>query len=208
MGSFAIDYVYGDVWARPQLPRQDRCLAVVAFMVAFSLPDDLRVYLNAALNLGFSPSEMDDAMLQAASYGGIPFALAGMRALNDVVRQRSGQTELPARDGAEPKGTAERLAAAAATMLRPRKQVSKDTSAEDDRSRSEENTRRELRGQGSVGTLGMLFSYGEGLATQTAVRALPAALQRGPADRTGGACRMCWQAIFAGPWPWACRGDR
>ncbi len=113
LGSFGIDYVLGDVWARPQLSRRDRSLIVIAILAAFGRDDELRYHVGAGLNHGLSREEIEEIMLQVAGYAGFPFAIGGMTIASKVFARLDGVDRLPKRAGAAEKDDAQRRADAA-----------------------------------------------------------------------------------------------
>jgi 4-carboxymuconolactone decarboxylase len=45
-------YAWGEIWSRPGLPRETRSLITLAMMVALNRPDELRMHIRAAFNVG------------------------------------------------------------------------------------------------------------------------------------------------------------
>src|SRR5262245_20868523 len=67
-------YAWGEVWARPALPRHTRSLLTLAMLVALNRPDEFRLHVRAAAANGVSRDEIKEVLLQAAIYCGIPAA--------------------------------------------------------------------------------------------------------------------------------------
>src|SRR5712692_10002902 len=67
-------YAWGEIWARPGLPRQARSLISLAMMVALNRSDELRLHLRAALNNGVTRDEIKEVLLQTSIYCGVPAA--------------------------------------------------------------------------------------------------------------------------------------
>ena len=67
-------YAWGEVWARPGLPRHTRSLLTIAMMVALGHTDELRMHLRAAANNGVTRDEIKETLLQCAIYCGVPAA--------------------------------------------------------------------------------------------------------------------------------------
>ena len=67
-------YAWGEVWARPGLPRHTRSLLAIAMMVALRHTDELRMHLRAAANNGVTRDEIKETLLQCAVYCGLPAA--------------------------------------------------------------------------------------------------------------------------------------
>ena len=77
-------YAWGDIWARPGLPRHTRSLITIAMMIALNRSDELRLHLRAAANNGVKRSEIQEVLLQAAIYCGVPAANHAFHLAADV----------------------------------------------------------------------------------------------------------------------------
>ncbi len=64
-------YGYGEVWGRPGLPLRERSFITVGILAALRESDQLHIHINNALNLGITPEEVHEALLQAGVYGGL-----------------------------------------------------------------------------------------------------------------------------------------
>ena len=69
-------YAWGEVWARPGLPRKTRSLLTLALMVALGRSEELRMHLRAASRIGVTREEIAEVLLQTAIYCGVPAANA------------------------------------------------------------------------------------------------------------------------------------
>jgi 4-carboxymuconolactone decarboxylase len=72
-------YAWGEVWARPGLPRHTRSLLTVAMLVALNRTEELRLHLRAAANNGVTRDEIKEVLLQSAIYCGVPAANMAFR---------------------------------------------------------------------------------------------------------------------------------
>lgn len=108
LGSFAQDFVLGDLWSRPQLSRRDRSMIVVAFLATLGSEDELRLHLQGAMNHGLTRTELEELLIHVAAYAGFPTALPAARILDEVLAAQDGVDRLAPRDTARPKGDAER----------------------------------------------------------------------------------------------------
>lgn len=77
----AIQYGYGVIWFRPGLTPRQRALLAVAAFTAMRLPDQLHRFGHSALNVGATPLEVVEAVIQTAPFSGFPPALNGLVAL-------------------------------------------------------------------------------------------------------------------------------
>jgi 4-carboxymuconolactone decarboxylase len=81
-------YAWGEIWARPGLPRQTRSMLTLAMMVALNRPDELRMHLRAALNNGVTREEIREVLLQTAIYCGLPAANSAFHLAQEVIDQQ------------------------------------------------------------------------------------------------------------------------
>lgn len=81
----ALQYGYGEVWQRPGLERQGRMVCALGALIALGCEPQLRGFLPAALNVGFSREEVAEIIMQTAPYGGFPRALNAMALANEVL---------------------------------------------------------------------------------------------------------------------------
>src|SRR6204780_2591125 len=77
-------YAWGEIWSRPGLPRQTRSLITLAMMVALNRGDEFRMHVRAALNNKVSRDEIQETLLQAAIYCGLPAANAAFQIAQEV----------------------------------------------------------------------------------------------------------------------------
>ena len=88
VGQLALEFAFGEVWARPQLSKRDRSLATVAVLVATAGWNELKGHIHGALNHGCTPEELTELMVQGTVYAGFPKAVEGMRTLKQIVARR------------------------------------------------------------------------------------------------------------------------
>jgi 4-carboxymuconolactone decarboxylase len=67
-------YAWGEIWARPGLPRKTRSMITIAMMVALNRTEELKLHLRASINTGVSREELQEVLLQTAIYCGVPAA--------------------------------------------------------------------------------------------------------------------------------------
>jgi 4-carboxymuconolactone decarboxylase len=79
------EVAWGRVWDRPGLGRRERSLITVAMLTALGRADELAVHLEGAIRNGVTEPELQEALLQAALYCGIPAALDAFRVAARVV---------------------------------------------------------------------------------------------------------------------------
>ena len=82
------EYCWGSVWSRPGLDRRTRSLLNIVMLTALNRRHELEVHVRGALTNGVTPEEIQEALLQAAIYCGVPAALESMRAAEGVLREQ------------------------------------------------------------------------------------------------------------------------
>ena len=89
LAKYTIEFPFGDIYARTGLDLKSREIATVAALTALgNCAPQLKVHLNAALNVGCSEAEIKEVILQMAVYAGFPASLNGMFAFKDVLLER------------------------------------------------------------------------------------------------------------------------
>ena len=76
---------WGDVWQRPGLDRRTRSLVTVAMLVALGKQHELKGHVRGALNNGVTAEELQEVLLHASIYCGLPSAVEAFRTAADVV---------------------------------------------------------------------------------------------------------------------------
>jgi|ERR1700733_7589523 4-carboxymuconolactone decarboxylase len=79
------EYCWGAVWARPGLARRDRSLLNLAMLTALNRPHELRTHVRGALTNGCTVEEIQEALLQATIYCGVPAGLDAFRVAREVI---------------------------------------------------------------------------------------------------------------------------
>ena len=92
LAKYTIEYPFGDIYARKGLDLKSREIATVAALTALgTCAPQLKVHLNAALNVGCSEEEIKEVIIQMSGYAGFPAALNGMFAFKEVLAERSAK---------------------------------------------------------------------------------------------------------------------
>lgn len=89
MARHTIEFSYGDLYARPALDDRSRQIAAVAALsVLGHCRPQLKVHINGALNVGCTPAEIVEVILQMVLYAGFPVATNAMLAAQEVFEER------------------------------------------------------------------------------------------------------------------------
>jgi 3-oxoadipate enol-lactonase/4-carboxymuconolactone decarboxylase len=86
-------YAWGDIWARPGLPRHTRSLLTIALMVALNRAEELRLHLRAAANNGVKREEIKEVLLQTAIYCGVPAANSAFHLAEEEFQKLDGSVK-------------------------------------------------------------------------------------------------------------------
>ena len=76
---------WGDVWQRDGLDRKTRSLVTVAMLTALGKQHELKGHVRGALNNGATVQEVQEVLLHAAIYCGVPAAVEAFRSAAEVV---------------------------------------------------------------------------------------------------------------------------
>ena len=76
---------WGDTWQRDGLDLKARSLITVAMLTALGKTHELKGHVRGALNNGATKEELQEVLLHAAIYCGVPTAVEGFRAAAEVV---------------------------------------------------------------------------------------------------------------------------
>ena len=85
------EYCWGDVWARPGLDLKTRSFLNLAWLIALNRPNELRLHMRGAINNGVTQSEIQEVILQAAIYCGVPASLDAMKAAKEVIAEMTNE---------------------------------------------------------------------------------------------------------------------
>lgn len=83
--AYLLEFPFGDIYSRPGLDLKSREIAVVAALTALgNAKPQLKVHIEAALNVGCTQEEIVEILMMMAVYAGFPAALNGIAAAREV----------------------------------------------------------------------------------------------------------------------------
>jgi 4-carboxymuconolactone decarboxylase len=86
---YLIEFPFGDIYTRPGLDLRAREIATIAALTALgTATPQLKVHIEAGLNVGLSREEIVETIIQMAVYAGFPAALNGLFAAKEVFAER------------------------------------------------------------------------------------------------------------------------
>ena len=85
LGRYVIEFPFGDIYNRPELDLRSREIATIAALTAMgNAQPQLKVHIQAGLNVGLSEQEIVEIIMQMSVYSGFPSALNGITAAKEV----------------------------------------------------------------------------------------------------------------------------
>lgn len=87
MQKITTEWCWGEVWTRPGLDRKTRSMLTLAMLTALNRPNEVRLHVRGALNNGVTKAEIQEVLLQACIYCGVPAALDSFKVANEVIKQ-------------------------------------------------------------------------------------------------------------------------
>jgi len=83
LGEWIVDFVFGDVHARPGLGARERELIIVAVPTLGSADPQVQAHIRALRAIDVSFPEIEEAILQTAPYAGFPRAINALKVLRE-----------------------------------------------------------------------------------------------------------------------------
>jgi 4-carboxymuconolactone decarboxylase len=88
--TYLFEFPFGDIYSRPGLDFRAREIATIAALTALgNAAPQLKVHIEAGLNVGLSREEITEVIMQMAVYAGFPAALNGLFAAKEVFSHRT-----------------------------------------------------------------------------------------------------------------------
>jgi len=97
---YLIEFPFGDIYSRPGLDLRAREVATIAALTALgNASPQLKVHIEAGLNVGLSRDEITEVIMQMAVYAGFPAALNGLFAAKEIFALRTTHDAETSRPG-------------------------------------------------------------------------------------------------------------
>lgn len=88
--TYLFEFPFGDIYSRPELSLRDREIATIGALAAMGTAQpQLKVHIEAGLNVGLSEAEIVEVLMQMAVYAGFPAAINGLLAAKEVFATRA-----------------------------------------------------------------------------------------------------------------------
>jgi 4-carboxymuconolactone decarboxylase len=81
-------FITGQMYARERIAHTTRQLVTVAALTALDRQDELRLHIQAALNVGCRPRDIAEVIFQTAVYAGVPATNGALKTLRSVLQAK------------------------------------------------------------------------------------------------------------------------
>lgn len=84
LSRFVVEFPYSEIYTRPEVDLKTRKLCTVAALTSIGTIPQLKSHIQAALNVGNSPVEIVEIIMQMSAYAGFPKSINGIMAAKEV----------------------------------------------------------------------------------------------------------------------------
>ncbi|MBW2631977.1 MAG: carboxymuconolactone decarboxylase family protein [Deltaproteobacteria bacterium] len=81
-------FITGNLYSRTVLTLPERQMVACAMLAALRAGNELRLHVNAALNVGCDPQKLAEIFFQLATYAGMPAVNEALAIYRDVLKER------------------------------------------------------------------------------------------------------------------------
>ena len=81
-------FITGNLYSRTVLTLPERQMVACAMLAAVRATDELRLHVNAALNVGCDARKLAEVFFQVAPYAGMPAVNEALEVYRDVLKER------------------------------------------------------------------------------------------------------------------------
>lgn len=81
-------FISGNLYSRTVLTLPERQMIACAVLAAIRAPDELRLHVNGALNVGCDPRKLAEIFFQVATYAGMPAVNEALAVYKGVLEER------------------------------------------------------------------------------------------------------------------------
>jgi 4-carboxymuconolactone decarboxylase len=81
-------FITGNLYSRTVLTLPERQMVACAMLAAIRARGELRLHVNAALNIGCDPRKLAEVFFQMATYVGMPAVNEALEVYRDVLKER------------------------------------------------------------------------------------------------------------------------
>jgi len=81
-------FITGNLYSRKVLSLPERQMVACAILAAIGATEELKLHVNAALNVGCDPKKLAEVFFQVATYAGMPAVNEALGAYKEVLEER------------------------------------------------------------------------------------------------------------------------
>lgn len=81
-------FITGRLYAREKLDHRTRQLVTISALTVLSRPEELRLHIQAALNVGCPPEDIAETIFQTFTYAGIPTVNTALKVMKGVLEEK------------------------------------------------------------------------------------------------------------------------
>jgi 4-carboxymuconolactone decarboxylase len=81
-------FITGKMYAREKIPHQTRQLVTIGVLTVLSRQEELRLHIQAALNVGCPVADIAEVIFQTFTYAGIPTVNAALKTFRSVLEEK------------------------------------------------------------------------------------------------------------------------
>ena len=81
-------FITGNLYSRTVLTLPERQMVACAMLAAIRSSGELKLHVNAALNVGCDPKKLAEVFFQVATYAGMPAVNEALEIYRDVLKER------------------------------------------------------------------------------------------------------------------------
>lgn len=85
------EWCWGYAWGRDTLDLKTRSMLNLAMLTALNRAAEIKLHVRGAINNGVTPEEIQEVLLHATVYCGIPAGLDAFKAANEVLQQMKSE---------------------------------------------------------------------------------------------------------------------
>jgi len=82
-------FITDNLYSRSVLTLPERQMAACAMLAAIRAGDELKLHVNAALNVGCDPQKLTEIFFQVATYAGMPAVNEALEIYREVLKERN-----------------------------------------------------------------------------------------------------------------------
>lgn len=88
LSRFVVEFPYSEIYTREELDLKTREICTVSALTVLGTIPQLKEHINAALNVGNTPTEIVEIIMQMSAYCGFPKSINAMMAAKEVFAER------------------------------------------------------------------------------------------------------------------------